>query len=138
MIRSPAFNVLSLAARKVLDRLEIEIANHGGNDNGQLVCTFSDFVSFGIDRHAIALAIRELCALGFVEVKRGGAGNREYRTPNTYRLTYRDTEHGWPTDEWKKVEDIDTARALARSARAVAPAKQQAKRAPLRVAAVAS
>jgi hypothetical protein len=36
MLESPAYRVLSLSARRVLDRLEIELAHHGGNDNGDL------------------------------------------------------------------------------------------------------
>ena len=35
MMASPAFRVLSLSARRVLDRLEIELAHHGGQDNGE-------------------------------------------------------------------------------------------------------
>jgi hypothetical protein len=38
MMESPAFRVLSHSARRILDRLEIEIAHHGGNDNGRLPC----------------------------------------------------------------------------------------------------
>jgi hypothetical protein len=48
------------------------------------------FVEFGIERHAIAPAIRELVALGFVEVTRQGcAGNAGCRQPTLFRLTYR-------------------------------------------------
>src|SRR5213083_2360647 len=32
MLRSPAYCALSLSARRVLDRLEIELADHGGTD----------------------------------------------------------------------------------------------------------
>ena len=89
MISSPAFCVLSLSARRVLDRLEVEMASHGGTDNGKLPVTFSDFRRYGIDYDAIAPAIREVVALGFVEVtKPGRAGNAEYRLPNIFRLTY--------------------------------------------------
>jgi hypothetical protein len=68
MLRSPAWRVLSLSARRVLDRLEIELADHGGVDNGKLPVTYEDFVRYGIERHAIAPALRELVALGFIEV----------------------------------------------------------------------
>jgi hypothetical protein len=115
MISSPAFCVLSLSARRVLDRLEIELASHGGADNGNLPVTFADFERFGIDYDAIAPAIREVVALGFVEItKRGRAGNAEYRTPNIFRLTYRHTDHANPTDEWRK---IDQAKSIAKAAR---------------------
>ena len=62
MIKSPAWSVLSLSARRVLDRLEIEHAHHGGNDNGRLPVTYDDFECYGIHRHSIAAAIRETVA----------------------------------------------------------------------------
>jgi hypothetical protein len=68
MLESPAWRVLSLSAHKVFDRICIELAHHGGNDNGRLPVTYGQFMEYGIDRHAIAPAIRELEALGFVEV----------------------------------------------------------------------
>src|SRR5215210_2323525 len=90
MLESAAYRVLTLSAHRVLARLEIELAHHGGNDNGKLPCTFADFEAYGIDRHAIAPALREVVVLGFVEVtERGSAGNREFRSPSLYRLTYR-------------------------------------------------
>jgi hypothetical protein len=78
MLESHAYRELSLSARRVLDRLEIELAHHGGMDNGKLPVTYDDFQRYGIDRHAIAPAIRELIALGFVAITvRGRAGNAE-------------------------------------------------------------
>ena len=56
MISSPAFCVLSLSARRVLDRLEIELASHGGTNNGKLPVTFADFHRYGIDYDASALS----------------------------------------------------------------------------------
>jgi hypothetical protein len=77
---SPPYRVLSLSARRVLDRISIELAHHGGNDNGKLPVTYEQFVEYGIDRQAIAPAIRELVALGFIEVTRQGkASASEYR-----------------------------------------------------------
>jgi hypothetical protein len=89
MVESPAFRVLGLSGHRVLARLEIELAHHGGQDNGRLPVTYEDFRAYGIDRDAIAPALRECGALGFAEVtKRGRAGNAEFRTPSLYRLTY--------------------------------------------------
>ena len=88
MIRSPAWSVLSLSARRVLDRIEIEHAYHGGNENGRLPVTYDDFECYGIHRHSIAAAIRETVALGFAEItERGRAGNAEFRSPHKFRLT---------------------------------------------------
>src|SRR5271156_5675424 len=89
MLNSPAFMVLSLAAHRVLARIEIEHMQHGGKENGNLTVTYDQFEDYGVHRHGIGPAIREVVALGFVEVtERGRAGNREYRRPSKYRLTY--------------------------------------------------
>jgi hypothetical protein len=118
MIASPAFQVLSLSARKILDRLEIELAQHGGTENGNLPCPYDHFQEFGIDRHAIAPAICELEALGFVQVVvTGGGGNAEFRQPNRFRITYRPTDFAAASDEWKRIDTEEDAVARARRAR---------------------
>jgi hypothetical protein len=122
MLESPAFRVLSLSAHRLLDRLEIELAHHGGQDNGKLPCTYQHLHEYGIHRHAIGPAIRECVALGFVEItERGRAGNAEFRTPNLFRLTYKPTRVDGPTDDWRSIESIEGAEALARAARAASP-----------------
>ncbi|RVD68837.1 MAG: hypothetical protein E5V62_03010 [Mesorhizobium sp.] len=119
MKASPAFRVLSLSGHRVLARLEIEVGQHGGNDNGKLPTTFDQFEEYGIHRHAIAPAIREAVALGFVEItQEGRSGNGEWRRPNLFRLTYRPTELTEPTDDWRKIETMEAADLLARAARA--------------------
>ncbi len=116
MLRSPAWRALSLSARRILDRVEIELADHGGMDNGKLPVTYDDFARYGLDRHAIAPAIREVVALGFLEITEPGrAGNADWREPNLFRLTYRNTKYA-PTDEWQKITE-EEAQSIARSAR---------------------
>ncbi|MBR0697743.1 hypothetical protein [Bradyrhizobium lablabi] len=126
MLESPAYRVLSLSARKVLDRLEIEMAHHGGTDNGKLPVTYDQFQEYGIDRQAIAPAIREAVALGLLEITREGrAGNAEWRQPNLFRLTYRhsDGERGYGTNEWRQIESLEEAAAIAKAARSAKPKK---------------
>ena len=107
MLESPAYQVMSLSARRVLARVEIEHAHHGGNDNGKLPVTFDDFVRYGVHRHAIGPATRECETLGFLEVtERGYAGNAEFRTPNKFRLTYLFAGGAKPTNEWAPIESI--------------------------------
>lgn len=120
MFQSPAWRVLSLSARRVIDRICIEFMAHGGKDNGKLPVRYVDFVEYGIDRDAIAPAIREACALGFLEVtEQGRAGNAEFRRPNLFRLTFPYTDPKCPaTNEWKKFSDVMTATYVARMARA--------------------
>jgi hypothetical protein len=118
MLESPAYRALGLSARRALDRIEIELAHHGGHDNGGLPITYDDFEHYGIHRHRIASAIRELIALKFVEItKPGRAGNAEFRTPNLFRLTYRHTQREEPTHDWKRITTIEQATKLARQAR---------------------
>jgi hypothetical protein len=120
MMQSPAFRVLSLAARRVLDRIEIELAQHGGKDNGNLPCTYDDFEKFGIHRHCIAPAIRELVALGFIEITRvGRAGNAEFRIPHLFLITHKPTDDGLPArDDWKRIKTVEEAQEISRQARA--------------------
>jgi hypothetical protein len=131
MLESPAYRVLSLSARKVLDRIEIEHAHHGGTDNGRLPVTYDDFVTYGIHRHSVRAAINELVALGFLEITREGrAGNAEWRQPNLFRLTYRhdDSFRGDGTHEWRNIKTEEEAEKLAKTAR-TAKSKTQCRKA---------
>jgi hypothetical protein len=124
MLESYPYRVLSLSAHRVLDRIEIEHARHGGADNGKLPVTFEHFEEYGMDRHAIAPALRELEALGFIEVtERGCAGNAGSRHASLYRLTYRASE-GVLSDgshEWRRISTIEEARKIADAARKTPP-----------------
>jgi hypothetical protein len=138
MLASPAYQVLSLAARRVLDRLEIEHANQGGYENGKLTVTYDQFVEFGIHRTAVAPAIRELEMLGFIVVtQRGLAGIAEHRRPNKFMLTYLPAdgmtlEHG--KGDWRSVDTVQAAKDIkrrgrkSRPSRAYRPTKQRTKK----------
>jgi len=118
MLESPAYRALSHTAHRFLARLEIELAHHGGRQNGRLPLTYDDLVDYGIDRHAIAPAIRELEALGFIEVtEQGRAGNAEWRRSNKFRLTYRPVDRAKETDEWKRIKTPEEAEMVAKGAR---------------------
>jgi hypothetical protein len=103
MLESPAWCVMRLAARKVLDRLIIEHLKHGGLENGALVATYSDFQRFGVRRPSIAAAIVEIETLGFIDVvKRGGSAYAEFRNPSIYALAWLDRKDGTPpSNRWK-------------------------------------
>jgi hypothetical protein len=127
MLRSPAYCVLSLSARRILDRLEIELADHGGVDNGRLPVTYDDFVRYGLHRDAIYPALQEVVALGFVEItEQGVAGTSEYRKPSRFRITYRaaDGVRGDGTHEWMKITE-EQAPLIAATARSLSPPKKQ-------------
>jgi hypothetical protein len=123
MLTSPAWCALSLSGRRVLDRLEIELARHGGEANGQLPVTYDDFVKYGIHRHSVALAIREVEALGFAKITRKGrAGNAEWRRPHLFEMLYKHTRGVSgipvdPSDDWRKIRTREDAERLADVAR---------------------
>ena len=123
MIESPAYRALSRAALMVISRIEIELAHHGGNDNGRLPVTRDQFIEYGgLDRNAVAPAIREAEALGFIRVtEHGRGGNAEWRRPNRFYLTFancRGSKATPPTHEWRRIKTLEQAREIAASARA--------------------
>jgi hypothetical protein len=126
MLESPAYRVLSLSAHRVLDRICIELRNHGGNDNGRLPVTYDEFEDYGMDRDAIAPAIRELEALGFIEVtQKGKPSAGKIRWPNFFRLTFIFPD---PTDEWKRVTSMEGAKLVAKMARQTKPRPRRKRR----------
>jgi len=122
MLESHAWRALSLSGRRVIDRLEIELGHHGGNDNGQLPVTKDDFIEYGISGNQIAPAIREAEALGFIRVtEHGRAGNSEHRLPSKFFLTFayaRTSRAEPPTHDWRKIKTFKEAKAIAAAARA--------------------
>jgi len=135
MLESPAWRILSASAHRLLDRLDIEHRHHAGRDNGKLIVTFEQFCSYGMDRHAVARAIREAVALGFVEVtRRGCAGNADQRQASQYRLTYQPAEGvpGYASDEWRRIRTLEEANRIAVEARATPAAGSSGRRVKIR------
>lgn len=142
MLESPSRRAMSLSARRCLDRIEIELGHHGGNDNGKLPLTYQNFVDYGVHKDSVAPALRELEALGFIRItEHGRGGNAEHREPNKYFLTYahsRDSRAAPPSHDWRAIGTIEEAEQLARMARAaknetaVAKGKRSARRANFR------
>ena len=119
MLRSPAFRVLSLSGHRFLARLEVELCNHGGNDNGRLPVPAEDFRDYGIDHDAVAPAQREVVALGFTEVtRRGRAGKAGQRRATEFRITYLPSFGKPPTNEWQNILSDTDAKRIATKARA--------------------
>jgi hypothetical protein len=116
MIESPAYRALSLSAHRCLTRIEAEHLHHGGKENGQLPVTYCHFREYGIDGHAIAPALRELEALGFIQItEHGVAGNSAHRAPNKFRLTYIHSGRAMATHEWRQIKTIEEAHAIAKT-----------------------
>jgi hypothetical protein len=120
MLESPAYRVASRACRMIMDRIAIEYAHHGGNDNGKLPVTYDDLVAYGLHRDAISPAIHEGEALGLFRVtERGRASAGEFRTPNLFRITYRAAGRDPPTNEWKQIKTDEEAIRIAKAARKI-------------------
>ena len=120
MLESPAYRVLSLAAHRILSRIEIEFAHHGGQDNGKLPVTFDDFARYGVHRASIGPAIAELEALSFIVVTERGkmAKAAEYRRPNKFLLTSRPRQKGIEVaSKWRRFTTLKEAEAVATAAR---------------------
>jgi hypothetical protein len=105
MLQSPAWSVLTLNERRVLDRLAIEVASHGGPDLG---VTFTDFIRYGIERHAIAPAIRAVVALGFLQI----TGHSQFHS--TYLIAADGVE---PSHDWRRIKSRGEAKRIAVAAR---------------------
>jgi hypothetical protein len=122
MLTSPAYRALSLSARKVLDRLEIEFARHGNNplENGNLPCTYEHFKEYGIGENQVGPAIKEVVALGFIRATSpGSAGNAGYREAARYLLTYRHAGSDKRIEDgWKRIKTMEEAETIGKSARA--------------------
>jgi hypothetical protein len=123
LLESPAYRTLHLPEHRILARLEIELAHHGGLENGSLIVTYEQFMAYGVRLNSIAPAIRTLIALGFIRVKLGRGGNSEFYQPNRFELTYRKIQakrYGDVIEEsndWKRVKTLDEAQRIAKVAR---------------------
>jgi hypothetical protein len=115
MLESPAWAAMTLAARKVVERVAIEHLKHGGRENGELIVTHVDFGDFGIRRSTIIEAIRIADDLGFIDVTVKGLksyGTR--RLPSQYGLTWlgrRDRTP--PSNRWARIDQASASRIVA-------------------------
>jgi hypothetical protein len=118
MLESPAFRVLSHTATRVMRRIEIEHMAHGGAENGRLVVTYDQFEEYGVHRNSVGPAVRELVALGFLEITEKGCAGNESGRPNRFRLTHVNVKsREQPTHEWRRIVTIGEAEWLAQEAR---------------------
>jgi hypothetical protein len=113
LLEGPAYRVLSLSAHRALSRIEIELAHHGGRDNGDLRVRFEDFEAYGVRRHSIGPALNELEALGFIKITEHGksAKSAEYRRANKFLLTTRPELVGLERCGWRRFNTAKEAEA---------------------------
>ena len=101
LLTSPSWRSMSVNTARLLHFLLVEHMNHAALENGHLIGTYDQLVSFGLTRSRIPEALEEAQFLGLVSVQRSkywaGAA-----PPNIYRLTfYADKDGNPPTQEWK-------------------------------------
>lgn len=107
LLESDAFRTMSNAERKILLRLIIEHLHHGGNENGYLPCTYTNFETFGVRRCSIKRALKGLQERGLIRRVRKGhlVPGCEGGAPSLYRLTFYASHEngGWveATNDWK-------------------------------------
>jgi len=107
----------------MLARIQLEHLAHAGKENGKLPVTFLDFEEYGIHRGAIAPAIREAEALGFIRItQEGRSGNGEWRIPNMFALAHLPTtDDPKPSEGWKRIKTSENAEMIAKAARNAVP-----------------
>ena len=118
MIRSPAYRALSVSAHRVIGRIRIELADHGGQDNGHLPVTHRDVHEYGMAWNSIAPGIREAEALGFIRITEHGiASAGEFRKASVFALTHLPVGVAAATNDWAKIGSMEQAEAIAAAAR---------------------
>lgn len=111
LIESPVFGAISGPALRALFRLCIEHLAHGGNENGRLAVTHSQFVAFGVGHNNVKPVLIELEALGLIEMtQQGGKSFGDTRLPSRFRLTFPPSRNVDQTHEWYSIKTIEEAR----------------------------
>jgi hypothetical protein len=114
VLESPVLGVLSRSACICLFRIVLEHVRQWKNDTSRLTVTYKQFEEYGVCKHDIALALRELEALGLMRItERGRGGNAEYRMASKFRLTIAPGGTG----EFREFKTAEEAEAAARKAR---------------------
>jgi len=116
MERSPAWRALPELAKRILYALEAEYLESGAAFcAGRIKCNYDQLMRLG-PREAVLRALRELRALGFVEIRKTGdrAIGAERLPPTFYVLTYLPPN---PRHDWRRILTSGAAAdALARAA----------------------
>ncbi|CAM5766386.1 hypothetical protein LMIY3S_01805 [Labrys miyagiensis] len=112
MLSSPAFRQLSGNALLIVMRVAVEHLCSGGKENGRLVVTHRDFITYGVSAKAVATSIREAEALGWITVTERGRGGKagDYRRPNCFALSWLPTAEGNASNAWRRFTSADEAR----------------------------
>ncbi len=87
MLESEAWRSMRINTRRVVERIEIEHMDHGGQENGNLPVTYADFAKHGVREKSIKLAIADAADRGLIIVTvRGRASVGPDRWPTRFAL----------------------------------------------------
>ena len=88
LLESDAWRTAPLNTRRIVDRLILEHMHHAGQENGNLICTYDDFVRYGIRRASIKGALKDAIKRGLVYQSQQGkaAPGLAGRCPNIFGL----------------------------------------------------
>ena len=107
VLESPAWRLMGINARRLLDFLTIEHLNHGGCENGRLIATYDQLVEFGLTRSCIKRAIVQLQFLGLIRHQQGGRWNKQNYVSIFTITFYRDFQGRAATNDWKRIKEED-------------------------------
>lgn len=110
MFGSITFRALGIHARRILDFLLYEHAQHGGRENGNLAAPYRQLEAWGVTAADVSKGMAELMLTGFVERTKEGRRLDGVGVPARYALTWLPTHANSsgeekPTHEWSRVID---------------------------------
>jgi hypothetical protein len=112
---SPAWRVLSLYARRMIETIELEWWKSSGDNNGRLIVTYKDLQMHccTANKNVLVEAQRELVALRLITFVPGRFGPRGAHEPNMFGLTYFPSHNGVSaTHDWKEIKTVEEAQAI--------------------------
>ena len=127
MLESPAWRALSTTAKRCIERIAIELAHHGGRDNGELPVTNRNFRDYGVPMARIKPALAEAVALGFIDMTPGHASqNPDYGRAARFRILFLNCIGPLPDHtRWQRLKTHDEAKLMAKLARSSAMRKRR-------------
>jgi|SRR5205085_12075648 len=109
VLLSAAWMGLPLSARRVLDAIMSDHAQHGGQMNGELLAPYTQLQARGVRRSSIKEALVILEAVGLIKADRDTRSGAVKRA-TMYRLTWLGTPDGLTaTNDWKAIKTEEEA-----------------------------
>jgi len=104
LLTSIAYQAMSINARRVIDRIQIEHMDHAGLENGKLIVTHDDFKKFGVSRDFVGDAVDELAYLKLIKINIRGRAGEGTGYANCFELTWLPPKGSYLCDDiWQGV-----------------------------------